>query len=311
MDGGTVGRVDVQLLLATSPPTIFDADTGAKGSVPGLPGGNRLVSVQRVGHTPVIQTAPECQGDTCDPADIYAYVGPATTPVSLGRAFSVAPGADGDSVWLIRQDSPGNCRLQHVSLAGSALGPGTVASCRTVVRQETSHGLLITVDNGTAETVDVLIDPATGRSVQQAPRILAATGDRLILGGLTELTVVDLLDGHNAKVAPPMVQSTPYVLPNRDGTLAAVDFGTPSWHSTDVQTRDLWLLDLGALTWLQAPSMPYTTAHLKKSGLDWSPNGDLILDDGVVAAWHPGEPSWRLGRAKIPDAQQFPGISTS
>jgi hypothetical protein len=301
----------VRLLLATSPPTVFDADTGAKGSVPGLPGGNRLVSVQRVGHTPVILTSPACQSATCAPADVYTYAGPDTTPVSLGQAFSVAPGADGDSVWVIRQDSPGNCRLQHVSLAGPALGPGTVASCRTIVRQETSRGLLITVDNGTAETVDVLIDPATGRSVQQAPRILAATGDRLILGGLTDLTVVDLRDGGRAKVAPPVVQSTPYVLPNRDGSLAAVDFGTAAWRSTDIQTRDLWLLDLHDLTWLEAPSMPYTTAHLKTSGLDWSPDGDLLLDDGVVAAWHPGEPAWRLGAAKIPDAQQFPGVSTS
>lgn len=301
----------MRLLLATSPPTVFDADTGAKGSVPGLPGGNRLVSVQRVGHTPVILTSPACQSATCAPADVYTYAGPDTTPVSLGQAFSVAPGADGDSVWVIRQDSPGNCRLQHVSLAGPALGPGTVASCRTIVRQETSRGLLITVDNGTAETVDVLIDPATGRSVQQAPRILAATGDRLILGGLTDLTVVDLRDGGRAKVAPPVVQSTPYVLPNRDGSLAAVDFGTAAWRSTDIQTRDLWLLDLHDLTWLEAPSMPYTTAHLKTSGLDWSPDGDLLLDDGVVAAWHPGEPAWRLGAAKIPDAQQFPGVSTS
>ncbi|MGH8917409.1 MAG: hypothetical protein ACRD0H_03575 [Actinomycetes bacterium] len=301
----------MRLLLGTSPPTVFDSDAGAKGSVPGLPGGDRLVWVQRVGHTPVIQSTPECRSETCAPADVYAYPGPATAPVSLGQAFSVAPGADGDSVWVIHQDSPGNCRLQHVSLAGPALGPGTVASCRTIVRQETSHGLLITVDNGTAETVDVLIDPATGRSVQQAPRILAATGDRLILGGLTELTVVDLRSGGRAKVAPPVVDSTPYVLPNRDGTVAAVDFGTAAWHSTDVQTRDLWLLDLQRLTWLQAPSMPYTTAHLKTSGLDWAPGGDLLLDDGVVAAWHPGEPSWRLGTAKIPAAQQFPGVSTS
>ncbi|MDT8910480.1 hypothetical protein [Amycolatopsis sp. PS_44_ISF1] len=308
MAGRLADRIGTRLLLATSPPTVFDADTGVQGGVGGLPGGDRQVSVQRVGHTPVILTAPECRGDTCEPAEVYAYPG---ALVPLGQAFSVAPAADGEGVWQIRPDSPGNCRLQHVSLAGRVLGTGTVASCRTVVRQETSHGLLITVDNGNAETVDVLIDPATGRSVQQAPRILAATGDRLVLGGLTELTVVDLRDGGRAKLAPPVVQSAPYVLPNREGTLAAVDFGTAAWRNTDTQTRDLWLLDLRDLTWLEAPSMPYTTGHLRTSGLDWSPGGDLVLDDGVVATWHPGEPAWRLGRAKIPADRQSPGVSTS
>ncbi|MEW2507205.1 hypothetical protein AB0878_42790 [Amycolatopsis sp. NPDC047767] len=303
----TTGGIGVELLLATSPPTLFDADTGAKGTVPGVPGGDRLVAVQRVGHTPVILTSPRCQ-QICQPFDVYAYAGVATP---LGQAVSVAPGADAKSVWVIRQDGPDNCRLEHVSLAGTALGGGNTASCTTILRQETSRGLLITVNNGTAETVDVLIDPDTGRTVQQAPRILAAAGDRLILGGLTELTVVDLRDGTRKAVRPPAVQASPLIVPSRDGAVAAVDFGTPSWHGTGAQTRDLWLLDLNDLTWLQTPSMPYTTPNLKQSSLDWTDDDDLVIDDGVVAAWHPGEPAWRLGKAKLTGALQTAAVSAS
>ncbi|MEV0067290.1 MULTISPECIES: hypothetical protein [unclassified Amycolatopsis] len=303
----TTGGIDVQLLLATSPPTLFDADTGAKGTVPGVPGGDRLVWVQRVGRTPVILTSPRCQ-QTCQPFDVYAYAGVATP---LGQAVSLAPGADAKSVWVIRQDAPDSCRLEHVSLAGSALGGGTTASCTTILREETSRGLLITVNNGTAETVDVLIDPDTGRTVQQAPSILAAIGNRLILGGLTDLTVVDLRDGSREKVQPPVAQSNPLVVPSREGNFAAVDFGSPSWHNSDLQTRDVWLLDLTDLTWQQSPSMPFATENLKHSSLDWTDDGDLVLDDGVVAAWHPGEPAWRLGKAKLTGALQTAAVSAS
>ncbi|MGW4482573.1 hypothetical protein ACWEOE_01915 [Amycolatopsis sp. NPDC004368] len=297
----------MQLLLATSPPTLFDADTGATGTVPGVPGGDRLVSVRRVGRTPVILTTPLCQL-TCQPFDVFAYAGVATP---LGQAVSLAPGADAKSVWVIRQDAPDSCRLEHVSLAGAVRDGGSSASCTTILRQETSHGLLITVNNGTAETVDVLIDPDTGRTVQQSPRILAAVGDRLILGGLTDLTVVDLRDGSRKKVEPPVVQSSPLVVPSREGNFVAVDFGSPAWHSSDIQTRDVWLLDLTDLTWQQSPSMPYTTGNLKHSSLDWTDDGDLVLDDGVVAAWHPGEPAWRLGKAKLTGALQTAAVSAS
>lgn len=304
------GRIGVELLLATSPPTVFDADSGVRGTLPGVPGGQRAVSVLRVGRIPVVLTAPTCQQTGCAPAEVYVYLG-LTPPRSLGKAVSAAPGVDGASVWLIREDGPDLCRLEHVSLTGVSFGRGTVASCRTLVRVETSHGLLITVGGGTAETVDVLIDPATGRTVQQSPRILAAAGDRLVLGGLTDLTVLDLRSGVRKPVTLPVPAPNPYMLPSRDDNVAAVDFGTSSFPGTGTQTRDLWLLNLRDGTWQQAPSMPYSTENLKHSGLEWTEAGDLILDDGVVAAWHPGEPAWRLGKAKLAAAQQAAGVVIS
>ncbi len=304
------GGIGVELLLATSPPTVFDADSGVRATLPGVPGGQRTVSVLRVGHTPVVLTAPTCQQSSCDPAEVYVYLG-LSPPRSLGKAVSAAPGADGTSVWLIREDGPDLCQLEHVALTGTSFGRGTVASCHTLVRVETSHGLLITVGSGTAETVDVLIDPATGRTVQQSPRILAAAGDRLVLGGLTDLTVLDLRSGARKPVALPVPAPNPYVLPSRDGYVAAVDFGTPSFPGTGTQTRDLWLLNLRDGSWQQAPSMPYSTENLKHSGLEWTEAGDLVIDDGAVAAWHPGEPAWRLGKAKLAPAQQAAGVATS
>ncbi|SFO19555.1 hypothetical protein [Amycolatopsis rubida] len=304
------GGLGVELLLATSPPTVFDADSGVRGTLPGVPGGQRVVSVLRVGHTPVVLTAPTCSPAACAPAEVYVYLG-LSPPRSLGKAVSAAPGEDGTSVWLIREDGPDLCRLEHVALTGTSFGPGTVASCHTLVRVETAHGLLITVGSGTAETVDVLIDPATGRTVQQSPRILAAAGDRLVLGGLTDLTILDLRGGARKPVALPVPSPNPDVLPSRDGDVAAVDFGTPSFPGTGTQTRDLWLLNLRDGSWQQTPSMPYSTENLKHSGLEWTQAGDLVIDDGVVAAWHPGEPAWRLGKAKLAAARQAAGVATS
>ncbi|WP_020663727.1 hypothetical protein [Amycolatopsis benzoatilytica] len=307
--GVATGGIGVELLLATSPPTVFDADTGASAPMPGVPGGDRRVSVLRVGHTPVVLTAPPCHDTTCDPADAYVYQR-GSAPQPLGKALSAAPGADGASVWLIRPDGPDLCRLEHVALSGKSFGPPTVASCRTVVRVETSHGLLITI-GASADTVDVLIDPATGRTVQQAPRILASAGDRLVLGGLTDVTVLDLRTGARKVVSLPVPTPRPAVWPSRDGSVAAFDFGTPSWQGSLTQTRDLWLLNLTDYTWQQAPSMPYTTENLKHSGLDWTEAGDLVVADGVVGAWHPGEPAWRLGKARLSAAQQAAGVATS
>jgi hypothetical protein len=302
------GGTGVEVMLATSPPTVFDSDTGTKGTVAGLPAGERVVGLRRVGEAVVITTERPCSRE-CGPGDVFVYDAGALT--SLGEAFAVAPGADQDTVWAIREDSPESCRLEHVSLTGRPLGTGTVASCSTIVREETSRGLLITVHNGTAETTDVLIDPDTGRSVRQAPSILAAFGNRLILGGLTDLTVVDLRDGSRKKLQPPVVRTNPLVLPSRDGASVAVDFGSPAWHGSDIQTRDVWLLDLADYTWQHAPSMPYRTETLKHSSLDWSAEGDLVLDDGVVAVWHPGEPTWRLGRAELTGDLQAAAVVTS
>ncbi|WP_410667089.1 hypothetical protein [Amycolatopsis sp. cmx-4-68] len=294
------GGIGITALLPTAGPTLFDADRGSAGTPPGYPGGDVGYSVVRVGKSAVL-TAYDLDPKNTDPFAVFAYTGPATPPRPLGRAWSVAPGADGDSVWLIRQDAPDDCRLHHVSLAGAEAGPGQTASCHTQVRAETAHGLLITINAGAAESTDALIDPETGRTVQQAPRILGVAGDRMLLDGLTEFTLVDLRDNSRRQLSRPVVARTPTVVPSRDGGIWAVDFADPAYRGTSTQTRDLWLLRLDGPDWEHVAAMPFVTEHLKRGGgFDWSDSGDLVLADRVLAAWHPGEPQWRLGKAALP-----------
>ncbi|WP_284743477.1 hypothetical protein [Amycolatopsis sp. RTGN1] len=296
----TTGGIGVTALIPTTGPTLFDADAGPVATPPGYPGGDLGLSVIRVGKSAVL-TAYPTGADSDDPFEVLVYTGPASPPRSLGRAWSVAPAADGESVWVIRQDAPDTCRLQRVSLSGSELGHGQPASCRTQVRAGTTRGLLITINGDAAESTDALIDPETGRTIQQAPRIFGVAGDRMLLDGLTELTLVDLRDNSRKQLSRPVIARTPTVVPSRDGSVWAVDFANPAYRGTSTQTRDLWLLHPDRLTWEHVAAMPFITEHLKRGGgFDWSEDGDLVLADGVLAAWHPGEPAWRLGKAALP-----------
>ncbi|GAA4550664.1 hypothetical protein [Amycolatopsis samaneae] len=294
------GGIGVRLALPTSPPAVFDADTGELAPLKGVPGGQRRTSLLRVGATLVLLDAPLCSA-RCEPSDVHVYPDLLGRPRSLGTTRSAAPGADRDSLWLIREDGQDTCRLQHVALSGKPFGPGTTASCHTVVRQETAQGLLIRVNGDGAQSEDVLIDPQTGRTLQQFPRIMAIAGDRLLLGGLIDFTVLDLRDRSRRQLARPVPNGSSNALPSRDGRLVAVEFVDPAWRGSSTQTRDLWLLDLDTATWRHLPATPYASpSGLKKSGLDWTDAGDLVLADAVVGAWHPGEAAWRLGRARPP-----------
>lgn len=292
------GGIGVTALLPTAAPTLFDADRGPAASPPGYPGGDVRLSVVRVGKHVVLTVRPTGSRDT-EPAEVLEYTGPSSPPRSLGRAWSAGPDAVGEGVWLIRQDAPDDCRLQHVSFANGESGPGQPASCRTRVRSETPHGLLITINADAAESTDALVDPATGRTVRQAPRILGAAGDWLLLDGLTDLTLVDLRDNSSKKLSRPSIGAAPAVVPSREGAVWAVDFANAAYRGTNTQTRDIWLLRPDGPTWDHAPGMPFVTEHLDR-GFDWSDAGDLVLADRVLAAWHPGEPQWRLSRAALP-----------
>ncbi|WP_410608943.1 hypothetical protein [Amycolatopsis sp. lyj-109] len=287
-------------MLPTAGPTLFDADRGAAATPPGYPGGDVRLDVVRAGKHVVLTVRPPYTQDA-EPSEILEYTGPSSPPRSLGRAWSAAPAADGEGVWLIRQDGPDDCRLQHVSFAGGELGRGQSASCRTQVRTETKHGLLITINAGAAESTDALIEPATARTVRQAPRILGAAGDWLLLDGLTDLTLVDLRDNSSQKLSRPSIGPAPTVVPSREGAIWAVDFANPTYRNTSTQVRDIWLLRPDGPTWDHSPGMPFVTEHLNRGGgFGWSAAGDLVLADRVLAAWHPGEPQWRLSQTALP-----------
>lgn len=295
------GGIGITALLTTVPPTLFDSDKGLVGTLSGYPGGDRIYSADLVGTTPVLSVFSPCPstGADCEISEVLVHTGAKTPPRSLGMAISATGGADGESVWLIRRDAPDDCRLQHVTLTGTEIGHSQPAACRTGLRGETKHGLLITINSGAAEHTDVLIDPETGRTIQQAPEIIAVVGDFMLLNGLAELTLVDLRDGSRKLLRGPSAGHYPAVVPSRDGTMLAIDFADPAWRSTSIQVRDVWILNLNTVEWQHAPGMPYTTENLKSGGLSWNEAGDVVLLDDIFAAWHPGEPTWRLGRAKV------------
>ncbi|WP_410637672.1 hypothetical protein [Amycolatopsis sp. lyj-346] len=294
------GGIGVTVLLPTVGPTLFDADRGAVATPPGYPGGEVGLTVVRVGKHAVLTAYPPYTQNS-EPFEVLEYTGPSSPPRSLGRAWSVAPDADREGVWLIRQDAPDDCRLQHVSFSAGELGRGQPASCRTQVRTETAHGLLITINSGSVESTDALIEPSTGRTVRQAPRILGVAGDWMLLDGLTDLTLVDLRGNRSTQLGRPASGAAPTVVPSREGTVWAADFANPTYRNTGTQVRDIWLLRPDGPTWEHVPGMPFVTEHLNRGGgFDWSAAGDLVLADGVLAAWHPGEPQWRLGQAALP-----------
>lgn len=129
------GGIGVTALLPTTGPTLFDADRGPAGTPPGYPGGGAGMSVVRVGKSAVLTAHHDN-----DLFDVFVYTGPASPPRSLGRAWSVAPGVDDVSVWVIRQDAPDSCAGSSTcgsTAARSATASPPAATPRSAPRRRT------------------------------------------------------------------------------------------------------------------------------------------------------------------------------
>ncbi|ONF62934.1 hypothetical protein [Amycolatopsis keratiniphila] len=300
LEGIPVDYSGFRLVMATSPPSMLDPATGATTPLPGVPGGDRVNDVIRVGKFPVVLSAGRCGPSCLEPSEVLVYGDPKNQPWRLGKARSVAPAADESGVWLIRDDGDDLCRLQYVSLLGVERGRGRPASCTMAVRQEVPQGLLITVNTGTATAEDVLIDPATGRAVHQFPRVLAITKERMLLAELTEFSVLDLRNNQRTPVKLPVANGKPGpVVPSRDGYKVAVLFGDPAWAGTATQTADVWVLALDTLTWTHAPSTPIAT-ELKRAAVEWTEDDSLVLATDVVASWRLDRPQWTVVKTPLP-----------
>ncbi|WP_158879621.1 hypothetical protein [Amycolatopsis anabasis] len=284
----------LRLLLPTAPPVLFDVDAGTARPIPGVPPGDRVTAVFRAGRTPVITSAARCGPSCVEPAEVL--VAEPDRPVrSLGRARSAGP-AEGAAVWLIRDDGDDQCRLQRVALTGAEADAGRPASCETAVRGEGPAGLLITVQAGRPQAEDVLVEPETGRTVQQAPRIAAMAGQRLVLTELTEFSVLDLPTGARRKIARPVPNGSPGpAVASRDGRYLAVPIEDPAWQAGATRVLDLWVLELDTLRWLRTPAMPIAT-EFDAAALDWTESGTLVLTGELpgVALWRPGADTWTL-----------------
>nr|WP_246481323.1 hypothetical protein [Amycolatopsis umgeniensis] len=286
--------------MTTSPPSMLDPATGALTPLPGAPAGDRVNEVLRVGKFPVVLSAGRCGPSCLEPSEVLVYGDPKNQPWKLGKARSVAPSADESGVWLIRDDGNDLCRLQFVSLLGAERDRGRPASCTTAVRQEVPKGLLITVNSGTATAEDVLIDPTTGRTVHQFPRVLAITKDRMLLAELTRFSVLDLRNDQRTQVERPVANGTPGpVVPSRDGYKVAVMFGDPAWAGTSTQTADVWVLALDTLTWTHAPSTPIATA-INQVAIEWTEDNEVVIAADAVASWRLDRPYWTIVKTPLP-----------
>ncbi|WP_157357373.1 hypothetical protein [Amycolatopsis nigrescens] len=300
------GLGKLSLLMPSSPPTVLDAATGEFREVPGAPGGDRVYTVLRAGSTPVLLSAARCAPLCADPGEVLVYQDGRLRSLGTARSAAAAEGGGtADGLWLIRDDGAGLCRLTWISLAGVERDAGSPASCQTTLRQSGDAGLLITVQAGRPSAEDVLIDPATGATRQQFPRIAALSGNRLLLEGLTDFTVLELDTDRRHQLARPVPGGEPSrASPSRDGRFLAVPVEHANWWGGPLRAVDIWVLDLGSLAWLRVPSMPLQ-AEFAGHALDWSESGALVLigkfaGESVLGTWRPGEPSWRFRPVALP-----------
>lgn len=299
------GPTGVRLLLPTNPPTLFDADTGRSEPVPGTPTGpDRANYVFRPGAVPFIDsTSPKDCEETCSvPPSILVYDKPGGPARLLGQARTFGGSADGKAVWMMRQDSPGTCELVRVPLDGGPAGAGSPADCDTGIGGENHSGLLLRFTS--PEFRSVLIDPASGRTLQQFGPVLAIAPDYLLAKEGNGFTLFDARTGKPRKVdAPPTTGDSVVASVSRDGRYFAVSFGDESISGTGTESYDLWLLDAEKGTWQHAPSMP-AKLNLKTAALDWTTAGDVVLADSSaglgVALWKPGTPNWTITKTPVP-----------
>jgi hypothetical protein len=299
------GPTGIRLLLPTTPPTLLDADTGRSEPVPGTPAGaDRVNYVFRPGDVPFIDsTSPKDCAETCSvPPTVLAYDKPGGPARPLGQARTFGGSADGKAVWMMRQDSPGGCELVRVPLDGSPAGPGSSADCDTAVGGENHSGLLLRFFG--QELRSVLIDPASGRTLQQFGEVLAIAPDYLLAKEGDGFILFNARTGQPRKVdAPPSAGDSVAATVSRDGRHFAVSFGDQSISGTDTESYDLWLLDAETGTWLHPPSMP-AKLDLKKTAVDWTTAGDVVLADSSaglgVALWKPGTPTWTITKTPVP-----------
>jgi hypothetical protein len=237
---------------------------------------------------------------------VVRVVGPA-----LGR---VAPSAAG-GLWLEEYHSATHCTLREVGLDGRPRQPARDVTCGTTPVGETRHGLWVVVGpdaftaarvtTGPADYHAVLLDPATLAEKLQIPAVELIDQDRILAIGHDgdPLILRDFATGEVTAIPRPSFFSHRYprVGPlSPDGRWLTFTFGDPCMSP---HVADVWVLDLGTLAWTHLPSMP-TYATLKSIGLDWAPDGRLVIVGHffenrrefreLLVTWRPGEPGLTL-----------------
>jgi hypothetical protein len=230
---------------------------------------------------------------------------------------------DADAIWVLTWPQHGSCTLR--------LAPGTRPAvpvpCGSVAA-DTTAGVWIATAHQWA-----IVDPSTGRTRAHATvtppanpgdqvgdQLFALQGD-LALESLSrhsvgasggqpaKLRLVNLISGHRRRLVwPSYFGDIIRVVPEPDGPLVAVDFGSPAYPGP-AQADDVWMLDTTTGTFTHVPGYP-AGVDIKFSDIAWTTNARLVIiaqggGRTVLGVWEPGQPTLRLRTVPSRDGYHF------
>jgi len=229
----------------------------------------------------------------------------ATLPrIAVGATGTIetAPARGRPAIWLLRWPRAGPCSLRLIpGSAGAVHVPcGNIAA-------ETQAGLWIGDASG-----EVIVNPLTGRTVARIAVSPAGVGTALYPlwatlalensglqpGGslgtqFGHLRLVSLTGGDRRQLVwPSYFGNIIRVVPEPDGPLVAVDFGSPAYPGP-AQAEDIWILNTTTATFTHLPGYP-AQVDIKASNVVWTNDDRLVIvahggGRAVVAIWKPGQ----------------------
>lgn len=299
----------LRLLLAASPPVIVDLDRDTREELSGVPAGaDRVVLVKRLGTSAVLSS----DYPDFDPnAELFVLRSGSLAAERFTSGTSFAPANDQTGIWVARNLGDAGCTLHKIAFSGRELVPSRPLDCRFVLRDETPHGLLMSMVPASQHepSWDEIISIDSGQLVRTFENVLAVTDEWILARKRNEpvtLLLQQMGSDSRREVTPPTDIGEPsYGQVSPDGRYMAISFEHPAWPGP-TQRLDLWLLDLKSFEWLRAPSMPVGAA-LKATSFVWAADGRLVLLGDfdhigtAVAVWHPGRDQLEIRSVPLPE----------
>jgi hypothetical protein len=301
------GATGLRLVVADSPPFVFDVDTGAVTRLPRIRGATLGYSVLAVSQEAAVVVG---WGAVSGNKQLSLVRARRPVAISLGTARDVVRAANGTGLWVTRVLGPGRCVLQRIGFDGRKTPPRPIA-CRTVIQPGGSLGLVVRRAQ--------VIDPFTGRALISSRRpVLAVAGKRLLLTGLGPadapdgtLALVDTVTGSERMLRVPNEIGSRGSYPAVDprGRYIAIDLANPSWKLSGAQVLDVWVIDTATAAVLHVPALP-AFVSLKRTSMQWTHDGRLVLlgeddDRAFVAVWRPGQRTLPLKVVALPERNGF------
>jgi hypothetical protein len=295
------GATHLLLLVASNPPYLLDVDTGQRTRVSGLKlGSHSVLGVSAVGNDALIHVYRADRGRSYQ--IIYVLRQGETHAMRLATASQAASSADGSAVWLKSYADATHCTVRVVALDGTERQSPRAIACSAELVEAGSKAVLLDGDS--------VLDPSTGTTLVNAPRLVALTRDLAVTsdGSQSPITVADLRTGERWRLRYPSRiggqggMGSGKVHPS--GRFVAIEFGDPAYHFTGTQVIDIWLLDLATRRLRELPDTP-AAVSLKFTSMQWTSDGRLVIlaetaERTVVAVWRPGRKRIRVRPVRIP-----------